>query len=132
MARRKPDYTLYHGRIRIGVVRDAGDDFPGVFGQLEIAPTLERARCQSSGARLRRYLELTRESYRLSFGLSRRAKDKAKAEIDTVERELGPLYGDFAESERWLLFDRAGVKHPILCPIFCDDGEIRWRWRRGP
>jgi hypothetical protein len=127
MKRRRYDYELYFGQLRIGVVRHVDGDFPNNFGRLTYERWLADPRTAAQ-KRFARFAELNRECTRL---VDQEHERDVSTELAAVNAKLEAKFTDYMDSPEWLV-DRDGKDELILCPILRSlprrQHEIVWRW----
>ncbi len=116
-------YELFLGDRRVGTVVSSEQDFPSLWGTLELDPELSTSSA-SDATRMREFLALNLESTRL---VDRDGETYESEKLAEVNRKL-ESFNDLIEAD-WLLIDAKGNRLPILCPILHHPNELVWRWR---
>src|SRR4051812_48284186 len=119
-------YDLYFRSVKVGVVTYLGDDFPNLWGRVEIDPSFAKPATEES-IHLARFVELNREEARLRDAEEDEAEEEAASQLAALETQMEGFVGEYIETNGWYLVDEGGRERPILVPIFHQDGEIVWR-----
>lgn len=109
--------------MKVGRVIDDDSDFPNLWGRISYDESLLHPQTEEQ-RRLAKFVELDRQSMQLiDIEHERDVSQELTAIIAQMEQ-----YQDYIESDDWHLIDDQGAKHPILCPVLREGGEIVWRW----
>jgi hypothetical protein len=111
-------YELFHGPLRIGVVRGDGGacGFPSFWaGLIEYDPELWTTAAET--VHVAEYLALSREAARLS---------DAGQNTTAINNRVRAQYMDVVESGDWRLVDSHGRSIPIFCPMQHQNDVVSW------